>query len=105
LDRLERAQSLAKLAPNAEDSRFAVAEAALEAREFAIARTAIAPLLEDRPTVRICLLAAHLAELAENDEGAVRYWLSRAARAPRDRAWIADGVVSEIWKPASPTTG
>ena len=34
--------------------------------------------------------------------GAAREWLARAARAPRDRAWVADGFVSDRWAPASP---
>ena len=37
--------------------------------------------------------------------GRVREWLARAARAPRDPAWIADGVVSDRWAPVSPVTG
>ncbi|MGE5261504.1 MAG: heme biosynthesis protein HemY, partial [Actinomycetota bacterium] len=34
-----------------------------------------------------------------------REWLARALRAPRDRAWIADGYVSDRWLPVSPVTG
>jgi HemY protein len=39
------------------------------------------------------------------DAGRVREWLSRAASAPRDPAWTADGVVSSRWSPVSPATG
>jgi HemY protein len=35
----------------------------------------------------------------------VREWLARGSRAPRDPAWIADGVISRSWAPASPVTG
>jgi HemY protein len=35
----------------------------------------------------------------------VRQLLSKAVRAPRDPAWVADGVVSERWAPVSPITG
>ena len=42
-------------------------------------------------------------EEAAGDEGAVREWLNRAARAPRDRAWVADGVISDHWAPVSPS--
>jgi HemY protein len=31
--------------------------------------------------------------------------LSKAVRAPRDPAWVADGVVSERWAPVSPVSG
>jgi HemY protein len=33
----------------------------------------------------------------------VREWLGRAARAPRDKAWVADGVISDRWAPVSPS--
>jgi HemY protein len=39
------------------------------------------------------------------DRGREREWLARAVRAPRDRAWIADGYVSDRWLPISPVTG
>jgi HemY protein len=39
------------------------------------------------------------------DRGREREWLARALRAPRDRAWIADGYVSDRWLPVSPVTG
>jgi HemY protein len=42
-------------------------------------------------------------EEAEANHGAVREWLGRAARAPRDKAWVADGVISDRWAPVSPS--
>ena len=45
-------------------------------------------------------------ELGElGDKGREREWLARALRAPRDRAWIAYGYVSDRWLPISPVTG
>ena len=106
VDRLARARNLARRAPNDPESRLTVARAALEARDFDSARAAIAPLLEPdastgRPSVRVCLLMADLEETL-GSLGASREWLARAARAPRDRAWVADGFVSDRWAPASP---
>jgi HemY protein len=106
-DRLARARALARLAPFDSESQIAVGRAALEARDLAAARAAVAPLLAPgapagRPTVRVCLLMADIEEAAGAD-GAVREWLARAARAPRDRAWIADGVISDRWAPVSPS--
>ena len=37
--------------------------------------------------------------------GAVREWLARAGRAPRDPAWVADGVAFDEWDAVSPVTG
>jgi HemY protein len=105
-DRLVRARNLARLAPNDPESRLTIARAALEARDFASVRAAVAPLLDPdsssgRPSVRVCLLMADLEE-TQGSPGAVREWLARAARAPRDRAWVADGFVSDRWAPVSP---
>lgn len=104
LDRLKRAETLLKLSDSAE-GRLAVARAALEAREFARARKALEPLLADRPTMRVCLLMSDLEQAEHGSTGLGREWIARAMRAPRDPAWIADGVVSDQWAPLSPVTG
>src|SRR5271167_1994681 len=106
-DRLARARALARVAPNDPESLLTVGRAALEAHDDAVARAAIAPLLASdsphgRPTRRACLLMADIEE-AEGNHGAVREWLGRAARAPRDKAWVADGVISDRWAPVSPS--
>jgi HemY protein len=44
-------------------------------------------------------------EGGSGDKGREREWLARALRAPRDRAWIADGYISDRWLPVSPVTG
>jgi HemY protein len=105
LDRLKRAETLMRLSENSQEGRLAVARAALEAREFARARAALEPLLTDRPTMRVCLLMSDLEQAEHGATGKGREWLARAARAPRDSAWIADGVVSDRWQPISPVTG
>ncbi len=105
-DRLQRAESLAKLSGWDGEGRLAVARAAFEARAFAEARKALAPLLAERPGLRACLLMARIEE-AEHGRaaGGARQWLARATRAPRDPMWIADGVASEQWAPISPVSG
>lgn len=105
LDKLRRARALLKLMPNARESRFAVARAAIDAREFQAAREALESLALEKPTVRACLLMAELEEIESGNQGLVRSWLARASRAPRDPAWVADGVVSDSWSPVSPVTG
>ena len=105
-DRFARAKTLARIAPEEPESRLTLGRAALEARDVAAARAAIGPLIAadatSRPTARTCLLMADI-ETADGAEGAAREWLARAARAPRDKAWIADGIISDRWAPASPT--
>ncbi len=104
-DRLARAERLLLLRPDHADARYAVALAALDARDFTRVHSAVQPLLAGRPTVRICLLMARVEEIEHGDTGLVREWLARASRAPRDEAWVADGVASETWMPVSPATG
>jgi HemY protein len=48
---------------------------------------------------------ARLEQLEHHDPSAAQIWLARASRAPRDAAWIADGLVSDHWAAVSPVTG
>ena len=106
-DRLARARTLAKFAPDDPESALCVAQAAMEARDFALARATLQPLIEGgaRPTARICLLMADLEEMEDGAEGKVREWLGRASRAPRDKTWVADGIACDAWAPVSPVSG
>ena len=106
-DRLARARTLARFAPDDPESALCMAQAAMEARDFALARATLKPLIEGgaRPTVRMCLLMADLEDLDGGAEGKVREWFSRASRAPRDKAWVADGVACDEWAPVSPISG
>ena len=65
----------------------------------------LAPYLAGRPPARICTLMARIEVGELGDKGREREWLARALRAPRDRAWIADGYISDRWLPVSPVTG
>lgn len=105
--RLARVERLAKLAPQAPESRHVVAEAALAARDFGKARAALAPLTAGglHPTAHTCLLMAEIEDAENGPSGPVREWLARGSRAPRDPAWIADGVVTKHWLPFSPVSG
>jgi HemY protein len=106
-ERLIRVKKLALAAPRATESAVIVARAALAARDFGSARRALAPLVAEgqNPTAQICLLMAELEDAENGPSGPVREWLARGSRAPRDPAWIADGVISRSWAPASPVTG
>lgn len=105
LDRLNRAVTLTKLRPSDPESVLALAGAAIQAREFQKAREALKPLLAGGASVRACLLMAELEDAEHGSAGRVREWLARATRAPRDAAWVADGLVSDHWMPVSPITG
>jgi HemY protein len=103
-DRLARVQKLSGLAPDDVESALALARAAMDAREFALARRAMQPFLA-QPSQRVALLMADLEQAESADEGRSREWTARAVHAARDPAWTADGFVSERWMPFSPVSG
>ena len=104
-DRLDRVKQLAALNPYSIEGPIAVAIAAIEAREYDEARSALAPYLETGLTRRAAALMARIEGEQHGDKGRMREWLARAVNAPRDPAWTADGVVSDRWAPVSPVTG
>ncbi|MEL6873071.1 MAG: tetratricopeptide repeat protein, partial [Pseudomonadota bacterium] len=104
-DRLARTQQLAALSPHSIESPVAVANAALDAKDFAAARQALEPFLESgRLTQRIATLMAKI-EGEDGNTGKVREWLARAVHAEPSPVWTADGVVADDWGPISPVTG
>jgi HemY protein len=105
LDRLARAQRLKSLHTNHAESSLAVARAALAAQDFVRAREEAQASIRMDPRENAYLLCADIEEADGGDTGRVREWLARAVRAPRDPAWVADGVISEHWAPQSPITG
>ncbi len=104
LERLSRVEALADRTPGSSEGAIAVAGAAIDAREFAKARAALAPLTA-APTQRVAMLMAEIAREDDGDEGLARSWTLRAVHAAQDPVWTADGYVSERWYPVSPVTG
>jgi HemY protein len=100
-ERLMRMQKLASKVEGQREGALAVAQAALDAQEFKVARDALAPHLP-APTRRVATLMAQIEEAEHGDTGRVREWMSRALRAAPDPVWTADGVVSERWLPVTP---
>jgi HemY protein len=103
-DRLARVETLAKWASGNVEGALATARAALDAREFAKARAALAPYLS-APTKRVALTMAALERAEHADEGRAREWMARALNAAPDPQWTADGYVSDRWQPISPISG
>jgi HemY protein len=101
--RLSRVEALAAKGPADTEAALAVARAALDAKEFAVAGTALAPYTA-APRRRVAALMAEL-EMAQGDEGRAREWMARALNARRDPAWTADAFVSDHWLPISPVSG
>src|SRR5690606_22292462 len=104
-DRLKRVRMLVQRRPDSVEGPVALARAAIDARDWAAARAALAPLVADRPQSRVCMLMAEIEDGEHGDRGRARQWVARAVRAPRDPMWTADGYASPNWAPVSPATG
>ncbi|WP_454852407.1 heme biosynthesis HemY N-terminal domain-containing protein [Rhizobium binxianense] len=104
-DRLKRAERLEGLRPNNVESLLVLAQAALDAQEYAKARAKAETAARMQPREAAFLLLADIEEAETGDQGRVRHWLAQALKAPRDPAWVADGFVSDKWLPVSPVTG
>ncbi|SFB25250.1 HemY protein [Rhizobium sp. NFR07] len=105
LDRLKRAEKLEALRPNNLESLLVVAQAALDAQDFAKARARAEAAARMEASERVYLLLADIEEAETGDQGRIRHWMQQALRAPRDPSWVADGFVSENWLPISPISG
>lgn len=105
LDRLKRARKLQDMKKNHAEASLAVARAAFDANDYRSARTEAEAAIRLDAREGAYLLLADIEEAETGDEGKVRQWLAKAVRAPRDPAWVADGVVAEHWAPVSPVTG
>jgi HemY protein len=104
-ERLKRARALAALQPGHVESHLAVAHAALDAREFALARTEALAAADKGPRESVYLLLADIEDGETGNEALVRQWMSRALHAPKDPSWSAEGTPGAQWLPVSPTTG
>jgi HemY protein len=112
---LERAAALHKLAeldPPAAEGRLAAGEAALDAQLWGEARRHLDLALAaagtaGRPSRRLCLAMARLAEQGSGDPAAARRWLDRAITAPSDPAYVCRrcAAAAELWQPLCPRCG
>jgi HemY protein len=102
--RLTRVETLSAKTPGHIEGALAIARAAIDAAEFARARDALKPFIE-QPTQRVALLMAEIERTEHGDSGRARTWTLRAVRARHDPVWTADGYVSDRWRPVSPVTG
>jgi len=111
MQRLKSVQRLAGFRPDHRESRFAVAEAALEAKLWGEARKNLEFLVNDNPddalSRRLCRLMARLEERERGNEKLSREWLVQATNADPDPAWICRscGNVSQQWDAACGNCG
>lgn len=88
IDRLKRAERLESLKPNNIESLFAVAQAALDAKEFAKARAKAEAAARIEPRESIFLLMADIEEAETGDQGGcVTGWRRRCAHRVIPSGW------------------
>ncbi|MCP8895946.1 heme biosynthesis protein HemY [Shinella daejeonensis] len=104
-DRLKRAGKLEAMRPNNPEALYTLAEAALEARDFPLARAKAEASARLSPRESAFLLLADIEDAETGDQGRIRHWMNQALKAPRDPAWTADGITSPEWRAVSPVTG
>ena len=104
-DRLRRIREIVDTPPQNRSAAIVLAQAAIEAYQWDVAREALAPYLATNPTQAICVMMAEIEEGESSDLGKAREWTNRAVRAPRDPVWTADGITADEWEPISPVTG
>jgi len=103
--RLQRAVTLAAIQPQAYESLIAVAHAAYEAGEYGLARKKAESALNIDQRESGYLLLADIEQATTSDEGRIKQYLTLALQAPRDPAWLADGLILEEWAPVTPISG
>ncbi len=105
--RLKRLHGVAALRPSPATSKLMLAEAALAADDFDLARKQLTELAEESPTARVCRLMAELAERGDDDAGAAREWLRRMTTAAPDPTWVCDscGHQAATWTTHCPNCG
>jgi len=84
--RTKRINGLVKHNPAHRESVLLLAEEALRQDDGVKALSLLSPLLSDKPTARLCVLAAQTETVLRNPSDAA-LWMQRAATAPREADW------------------
>src|SRR5262249_3954321 len=103
-ERLKRIEAGARRVPGHIEGALAVARAAIDAQEFAKARSELSPYLH-RPTRRVCVLMAKLERAQRHAEARARGWRARALTARPVPRGTGDGFVWARWLPVSRVRG
>ena len=81
------------------------AEIAMQAGDWATARSRLEAALDAQPTARVFRLLAELERQSGGSSAKAQEWLARATDAEPDRAWVCDdtGEVLAAWQPLAPS--
>jgi HemY protein len=107
LQRVKRLDKLIKTNPDAADGHIALAEAALAAKLWGLARTHLERALDLRPSTGLYVLLARLEREERGDERAATEWMAKSATAPAEPAWTCAtcGKPTDRWVSTCPHCG
>ncbi|HLO78875.1 MAG TPA: heme biosynthesis HemY N-terminal domain-containing protein [Magnetospirillum sp.] len=107
LQRVKRVEKLVKANPDAPDGHIALAEAAMAAKLWGLARTHLDRALAQRPSGGVYVLYAKLEREERHDEAAAQGWLAKSATAPAEPAWTCAtcGKPADLWSATCPHCG
>lgn len=94
--RVQAAQFLSGLNPNHLESRLAIAQSAIDAKLWGVARTQLEAAIDENATGRAYHMMAALEEAEHGDHDKAREWLMQAANAQPEPAWICDSCGNAI---------
>ena len=105
--RLDVVQKLTTDHESDPESRMALAQAALDAEDYDLAREHLQALDAQAPAARVARLFADLEEAELGDGAAARQWLRQAAALPADATWVCQSCAQQNaqWAPHCPDCG
>ncbi|MGF1563217.1 MAG: heme biosynthesis protein HemY [Geminicoccaceae bacterium] len=103
-DRLKRFKQLADANSKAVETPITMAEAAMAARQWSVAREHLEKALSIEPTARVYRLLAQVEQAEGKGAEKAQHWLSKAVDAEADHAWVCEitGQAQATWTPFGP---
>ncbi|HEX6142136.1 MAG TPA: heme biosynthesis HemY N-terminal domain-containing protein [Geminicoccaceae bacterium] len=103
-ERLKLVERLYQSQPDHLEGELVLAEAALSAKDWKVARAALERALKLEATASVYRLMAELEQAENHDPDKARAWLARAVDAPPDPAWVCEstGEMRATWSPFGP---
>lgn len=107
LQRLKRLDKLVKANPDAPDGHIALAETALAAKLWGLARNHLDRAVAQRPTGGLHVLYARLEREERGDDRAAAAWLAKSTTAPAEPAWTCATCAkpTDRWSVTCPACG
>lgn len=96
---IKRVRKLVKANPQDKESRLALAQAAITARNWDVARENLSSVLSDEENARACKMMATIEQSESNNAANAAQWLMRSANAAPEASWSCNncGSTASEW--------